>query len=110
MTTVAASAEKAIDKTIEKRRALGRGLDSLLPSGPRVVESGPAGGPPLSQSGVLPEVHAQAARGDAVVEIPLDLIDENPYQTRYFARESRIRRILSRPHWMNWRTRSGRMG
>ncbi|MGA9964726.1 MAG: hypothetical protein WBQ10_05955, partial [Terriglobales bacterium] len=55
---------------VEKRRALGRGLDSLLPSGPRVVE-------PASQSTVLPEVRAQAARGDAVVEIPLALIDEN---------------------------------
>ena len=86
-TTVTASAEKVIDKTIEKRRALGRGLDSLLPSGPRVVESGPAGGPPLSQSAVLPELHAQAARGDTVVEIALDRIDENPYQTRYFAKD-----------------------
>ena len=29
-------------KPAEKRRALGRGLDSLLPSGPRVVSSGAA--------------------------------------------------------------------
>lgn len=29
-------------KPVEKRRALGRGLDSLLPSGPRVVSSAPA--------------------------------------------------------------------
>jgi ParB family transcriptional regulator, chromosome partitioning protein len=65
---------------VEKRRALGRGLDSLLPSGPRVVEA-------AVQSTVLPEVHAQATRGDAVVEIPLELIDENPYQTRYFAKD-----------------------
>jgi ParB family chromosome partitioning protein len=89
-TSVAASTEKAVDKAIEKRRALGRGLDSLLPSGPRVVESGPAGGPPLSQSGVLPEVHAQAARGEAVVEVRLELIDENPYQTRYFAKDQPV--------------------
>src|SRR5579863_3922462 len=75
MTTTVASTEKVI----EKRRALGRGLDSLLPSGPRVVE-------PAPQPTVLPEVHAQAARSDAVLEIPLDLIDENPYQTRYFAK------------------------
>src|SRR5277367_1284405 len=71
------------DKAVEKRRALGRGLDSLLPSGPRVVETAP-------QSGVLPEVHAQAARGDSVVEIPLELIDENPYQTRYFAKNDPV--------------------
>jgi len=89
-TSVAANTDKGVDKTLEKRRALGRGLDSLLPSGPRVVESGSAGGPPLPQSIVLPEVHAQAARGEAVIEIPLDLIDENPYQTRYFAKDDPV--------------------
>ena len=82
-TQVAASTDKAVDKVIEKRRALGRGLDSLLPSGPRAVEA-PA------QSAVLPEIHAQAARGDSVVEIPLELIDENPYQTRYFSKDEPV--------------------
>jgi ParB family chromosome partitioning protein len=86
----------ATEKVVEKRRALGRGLDSLLP-GPRVVESGNAGGAlaphntapnaPAVRSAVLADVQAAAARGDAVVEIPLELIDENPYQTRYFAKE-----------------------
>src|ERR1700730_15489736 len=87
-TTAAISTEKVADKAVEKRRALGRGLDSLLP-GPRAVESGNAGGAPASHvhGTVLPEVQAQAARGDSVVEIPLDLIDENPYQTRYFTKE-----------------------
>src|ERR1700724_1668055 len=94
--TTTAMTEKAVEKAVEKRRALGRGLDSLLP-GPRVVESGSAGGapaphnttpqPPAVRSAVLAEVQAAAARGDAVVEIPLELIDENPYQTRYFAEE-----------------------
>ena len=79
-TTAMTSTDKAIDKAVDKRRALGRGLDSLLPSGPRVVEPGHS-----AQSAVLPEVQASAARADAVVEIPLALIDENPYQTRYFA-------------------------
>jgi ParB family chromosome partitioning protein len=32
-------------KAPEKRRALGRGLDSLLPAGPRVVAAAPAGAP-----------------------------------------------------------------
>jgi ParB family transcriptional regulator, chromosome partitioning protein len=74
--TMTTTAERVTDSTVEKpvdkRRALGRGLDSLLPSGPRVVA-------------VLPEVLAQAARpdpGDAVLRIALDQIDENPYQTR----------------------------
>ena len=79
-TTAMTSTDKAVDKAVDKRRALGRGLDSLLPSGPRVVEPGHS-----AQSAVLPEVQASAARADAVVEIPLALIDENPYQTRYFA-------------------------
>jgi len=130
-------------KPVEKRRALGRGLDSLLPSGPRVVPASPAtsaspatartgmsqphGSPVLPPPVVLPapasvpvdpsavpaeiaEIHAGshasqnrrdmghptagAAAGatartgmpephaQEIVEIPLELIDENPYQTR----------------------------
>src|SRR5277367_5606846 len=49
----------------------------------KVVESAP-------QPGVLPEIQAQAARGDSVVEIPLELIDENPYQTRYFSKNEPV--------------------
>jgi ParB family chromosome partitioning protein len=62
-----------------KARALGRGLDSLLPSGPRLA----VGASPTP--GVLPEIQAAAARsasGDAVMTLALDLIDDNPYQTR----------------------------
>ena len=99
-------------KPAEKRRALGRGLDSLLPSGPRVISSGsaaaasspvvippqpmaPAGPaivppPPATSSGgagaatrteSAPNL-ATGTRGQEVIEIALDLIDENPYQTR----------------------------
>jgi ParB family chromosome partitioning protein len=100
-------------KPAEKRRALGRGLDSLLPSGPRVVSSGSAAAaasspvvippqpmPPAGPAIVLPTPAtssgsagagtrtesapslATGIRGQEVVEIALDLIDENPYQTR----------------------------
>jgi ParB family chromosome partitioning protein len=93
-------------KPAEKRRALGRGLDSLLPSGPRVVSSSPAAaapsapvvipqvmppaGPaivpqPAASTGSpeeIPRMGVPAPHGQEVVEIPLDLIDENPYQTR----------------------------
>src|SRR5947207_3511736 len=89
-TAAAAEAEKSPP---EKRKALGRGLESLLPSGPRVVPGAatgasaePAGGAETSAySIVLPTVHAQAraASHDAVVQIALDHIEENPYQTRY---------------------------
>lgn len=96
-------------KPAEKRRALGRGLDSLLPSGPRVVSASqgiataPAvvpppivipPGPTIVSGAAAPAVvpaHAsvpvevtdtRAPAGDVVQHIPLDLIDENPYQTR----------------------------
>jgi ParB family transcriptional regulator, chromosome partitioning protein len=119
-------------KPVEKRRALGRGLDSLLPSGPRVVpppavvnlpsrttskpevspgfenragaviqgENGAAAvprhtadiyaavpQPPQKSVSGGPGTDASAARAemskyDIIQQIPLDLIDENPYQTR----------------------------
>ena len=110
-------------KPAEKRRALGRGLDSLLPSGPRMVAAapatavspavvppqvmpgsvapvvvpatGPAIVPQPAVPGEIAELHAAgqvksppkqsldgAPQGDVVRQIPLDLIDENPYQTR----------------------------
>jgi ParB family transcriptional regulator, chromosome partitioning protein len=90
MTTTAENVV-ATEKTTapEKRKALGRGLDSLLPAGPRVVAGTAAatGGPAAQTEGahstVLPNLQAQAARaGNAVVQIPLDQIDSNPYQTR----------------------------
>jgi ParB family chromosome partitioning protein len=71
-----AAGEKPVAHPAIKTKALGRGLDSLLPSGPRMVAATP---------GTLPEIQAQAARtppGDAVLSIALDQIDDNPYQTR----------------------------
>ncbi len=89
-------ADKMPDKPLDKRRALGRGLDSLLPSGPRVVPSPPssvntaatangnAGEAPAPHEGTLiGDIQAQAAaRGDSVLQIPLADIDDNPHQTR----------------------------
>jgi ParB family chromosome partitioning protein len=100
-------------KPAEKRRALGRGLDSLLPSGPRVVSPGSAAAAASSPVVIPPQPMAPAGpaivppypatssgsagagtrtepapslatgtRGQEVIEIALDLIDENPYQTR----------------------------
>jgi len=130
MTTTASSAATADSEkttapvaTPEKRRALGRGLESLLP-GPRVVsattaatvppnenragwgtqqtdgrgrpssiEAGEAsaGEAPAPREIVIDEIHAQAERtrvsapqGESVMQIPLDQVAENPYQTRYF--------------------------
>ena len=102
----------------EKRRALGRGLDSLLPSGPRVVTAAvpapvvipnasaataPAAGPELvpSDSHGIPDLQAareKATRAatpapDEIAEIPLELIDENPYQTRRTFDESALKEL-----------------
>jgi ParB family chromosome partitioning protein len=88
MTTTAEKMENVSEKPVEKRRALGRGLDSLLPVGPRVV-AGTAVAPAMAgvpEPAILPELHGAAGLkrepGDAVVHIKLDQIDENPYQTR----------------------------
>src|SRR5437868_10324213 len=110
-------------KPVEKRRALGRGLDSLLPSGPRMVMAAPAAASPMPGPVAIPapsiappqstpvpgeiaEIHAGREKsppkqsldgapiaattrtgmsephGQEIVDILLDLIDENPYQTR----------------------------
>ena len=78
MTTIA-------EKPVDKRRALGRGLDSLLPTGPRVV-AGTAVAPAVMPAGAettsaLPVVPSPAS-ADGITRILLDQIDENPYQTR----------------------------
>ena len=71
----------------DKRRALGRGLESLLP-GPRPVPQ-PASTPATASAPAAPGlekvavVQPQRAPGDEVREISLDLIDNNPHQTRY---------------------------
>jgi ParB family transcriptional regulator, chromosome partitioning protein len=97
--------EKVTEKAVEKRRALGRGLESLLPSGPRVV-TGPVSGPvevrgqgpaatagegagvtvaAMAEPGVV-DLQAMAAgrgvEGHPVLEIPIEQVDDNPYQTR----------------------------
>ena len=88
MTTTAekivTEAEKAVP---DKRRALGRGLDSLLPGGPRVVGPptlGPAAAVAAPQAGGAPAPHTpgMSEARDAVVQISLEQIEENPYQTR----------------------------
>src|SRR5437764_2095559 len=106
-------------KPAEKRRALGRGLDSLLPSGPRAVSSvsatavasAPVVIPPQVGSSTGPAIVPQPAvtlvrgaepstrtgvsapHGQEVVEIPLELIDENPYQTRRTFNEAALNEL-----------------
>lgn len=63
----------------DKRKALGRGLDSLLPSRPAA--------PPLSSAAIV-QPQSQAA-----AEISVDLIEPNPYQTRRHIREESLNEL-----------------
>jgi ParB family chromosome partitioning protein len=95
------AATPAVAPGPEKRRALGRGLDSLLPAGPAQVRENRAG----PHEVVLDEVQEQAGTrtrvpapqvaqpGEAVVQIPLEQIAENPYQTRYFFNEDALEEL-----------------
>ena len=67
------------DKSNDKRKALGRGLESLLPTRP------------LNQPIAMPAAQASAS----TQEIPIDSIDPNPYQTR-----RRINELLLKS-WLN---------
>ena len=93
-------------KPAEKRRALGRGLDSLLPSGPRLATATvpqPAVMPPPVVMSATPQgadaataagrAAGTAPHGQEIVEIALDLIDENPYQTRRTFDEAALREL-----------------
>jgi ParB family chromosome partitioning protein len=68
-------------KDQNKRRALGKGLESLLPSlhGPAKSPSAPALAP-----------HAETGRPR---EIPIDLLDPNPYQTRSHMDEQQLEEL-----------------
>ena len=100
------TAEKVVTETEkaapEKRKALGRGLESLLPGGPRVVapaaSSAGAVAPPLAGGAPAPHVSGRPTRVPSC-RFRLELIDENPYQTRVSLRRPK--------HWKSWRIRSG---
>jgi ParB family transcriptional regulator, chromosome partitioning protein len=107
--------EKAVvekkDEKLEKRKALGRGLASLLP-GPRVVA--PNIGTPSPAPHIPPELQTEAsvavqatatqlpgegvslrppASEQVISGLPLDLIDKNPYQTRSTFQEEALREL-----------------
>ena len=78
----------------EKHKALGRGLESLLPPRPIPFPTTPGTAPSAAptllptagEKGGAPDATAAgtavAPPGEAVLEIPLELLDDNPYQTR----------------------------
>jgi ParB family chromosome partitioning protein len=67
------------DKVNDKRKALGRGLESLLPSRPM--------NPPIA----MPATQA----GASTQEIPIDSIDPNPYQTRRRINETALEELAA---------------
>jgi len=92
MTTTAEKIVPAEEKPVaDKRRALGRGLDSLLPGGPRIV-TGPAAipaTPPAPSAGSA----ASATHSEGVVLLNLDQIAR--IRTRHAA-------TFLKPPWRNW--------
>jgi ParB family chromosome partitioning protein len=85
MTTIAEKIVSPEEKpAADKRRALGRGLDSLLPGGPRIVTgvaTAPAVPPPAPSATQATTPHTAPTEG-AVLLLDLNQIAENPYQTR----------------------------
>ena len=63
----------------DKRRALGKGLDSLLPRVPQAVSAAPS----LEGEGGKPR------------EIPIDMIDRNPFQTRSQVDEAELAELAA---------------
>jgi ParB family transcriptional regulator, chromosome partitioning protein len=108
-----AVAEKKDDKA-EKRKALGRGLASLLP-GPRVVappaetriarseqpssqDAATANSPQISTAPTANEIvsiQAQATSRNAINDLPIDSIDRNPYQTRSIFDEQTLNELAN---------------
>ncbi len=70
MSTPTPTQVPAVDKDASKRRALGKGLESLLPSRPAGATAQPV-------SALAPPTESGKPR-----EIPVELVDRNPYQTR----------------------------
>src|SRR5579871_6558066 len=72
--------------THEKRRALGRGLEALLPSSMPAPAGVPGAGAPISAGAGGISISAAAAPAreadSGVNDIDVGLIDRNPYQTR----------------------------
>ena len=85
----------------DKRKALGRGLESLLPGGPRPAMAPPAAAaPPPTGAAVAPPVAAPPLPKPAVAheqmrELPLGLIDRNPYQTRLHLDEPAMEELVA---------------
>jgi ParB family transcriptional regulator, chromosome partitioning protein len=71
-----------MNPTHDKRKALGRGLATLLPAARGLQPSAPGQPAPSIPGQPTPSGQPQPHAGDAVRDLPVELIDRNPYQTR----------------------------
>jgi ParB family transcriptional regulator, chromosome partitioning protein len=96
--------EKPTTPSVDKRRALGRGLESLLPGGsfsaPDFGAGLPRGGTSDGSVSEPPKPHVPTAEAQPqhspsarVAQIPLEQIDENPYQTRQIFDQSALQEL-----------------
>jgi len=78
--------ERLVEKIVEKRRALGRGLESLLPGPARVA----------AEPGVM-DIQTSGGRkaGQEVLELKLNEIVSNPYQTRSRVNEGYLEQLAA---------------
>ncbi len=84
----------------DKRKALGRGLESLLPGGPRPAVPAPGLAAPLppvtaAPAAVAPPPPRPAVAHEQMRELPLGLIDRNPYQTRLHLDEPAMEEMVA---------------
>ncbi|MGI9103238.1 MAG: ParB/RepB/Spo0J family partition protein [Terriglobales bacterium] len=85
----------------EKKRALGRGLESLIPrrpmeQTPSLANTGPDRGTQAAASAGAAEASAaEAAPGERVHEIPLEEIERSPYQPRRKWNEEALKELAA---------------
>ena len=94
MTTTSTTPAPAADK----RKALGRGLESLLPGGPRPAAISPVPSAPLPPAHavpVAPPPPKPMVPHEQMRELPLGLIDRNPYQTRLHLDEPAMEELVA---------------
>lgn len=80
-----------MSKTMDSRKALGRGLSSLLPSRP--AQPAAANTPPPPQPDASSAAPAESAPPNAARVLPIDQIDPNPLQPRTVFQADRLREL-----------------
>jgi len=88
-----ATAATAAAHTAEKRKALGRGLESLLPGGVRSAVNPPAR--PAAAPLPAPVAKAAPENAEGLHELALAVIERNPFQTRQRLDEAALEELAA---------------